>query len=152
MIATVKTVRTDRGYFFVTCEEYGDVLVHAKAFPPGQRNLEGIDIGMSVEIDDVHRTDKGYRAEFAKLVGMPEHVVRPPRTTNLTGRIARLRSDRGYGHIRMEPQGEVFFHCSSVTGLRRFDSLREGDVVMFDIDPDVERPRATNVQFLEDAA
>ena len=148
-VGKVKTIHT-RGFFFVEVPGLGDCFVHAQSLPRGFRNLDGIDIGMEMVVDDVSNGAKGLRASRARLKAMPEQVDAPQRTTNLFGTIARLRPDRGFGWVRSEPSGEFYFHCSSVTGARRFNDLREGDAVVFDIEQSERGPRAASVQYYLD--
>ena len=61
-----------------------------------------------------------------------------------SGTIARL-TDRGYGFIK--PEGgdkDVFFHAKDLQGLR-YDDLREGDRVTFEITEGPKGPSAVNV-------
>lgn len=62
------------------------------------------------------------------------------------GTIKKLVSDRGFGFIAQDDGKEIFFHRSQVTG-DRFDSLKEGDKVTFEVGKDSrsDRDRAENV-------
>jgi len=62
------------------------------------------------------------------------------------GTIKKLVSDRGFGFIAQDDGKEVFFHRSQVTG-DRFDSLKEGEKVTFEMgkDPRSDRDRAEKV-------
>jgi cold shock protein len=63
----------------------------------------------------------------------------------MTGKIARV-TDRGFGFIT--PEGgnkDVFFHAQSLVDTR-FDDLREGDAVTFEIEEGPKGPAAVNVQ------
>lgn len=51
------------------------------------------------------------------------------------GTVARVVRDRGFGFIRTEGGGEVFFH-SSVLPAGVFESLREGQEVEFETETD----------------
>lgn len=66
-----------------------------------------------------------------------------------TGKIKSLVKDRGFGFIQMEGgSSDVFFHHTSVVG-GDLDSLREGQTVEFDVEPDPRDPRrsrASNVK------
>ena len=54
-------------------------------------------------------------------------------------------TDRGFGFIgRGEGQKDIFFHSSEVKNVR-FDDLREGDAVTFDIGEGPKGPSAVNV-------
>jgi CspA family cold shock protein len=48
------------------------------------------------------------------------------------GRIKRLITDRGYGFIRTEQGGDLFFHRNQLQGVE-YDSLREGQQVEFEV-------------------
>ncbi len=63
-----------------------------------------------------------------------------------TGTIKKLVSERGFGFIAEDGNGEIFFHRSQVAG-DRFDSLREGEKVTFERGKDSrsDRDRAENV-------
>ena len=63
-------------------------------------------------------------------------------TTN--GTIKRL-TDKGFGFIAAANGTEYFFHQSAVRGAR-FDELREGQNVTFEVGQGPKGPRAENVQ------
>lgn len=54
------------------------------------------------------------------------------------GTIKKLVSDRGFGFIAQEDGTEIFFHRSQVQG-GGFDSLREGQGVMYEKGMDTRR-------------
>ena len=57
-----------------------------------------------------------------------------------TGTIARL-TDKGFGFISREGQEkDLFFHSNELVGVR-FDELREGDTVSFEV---ADRPKGPN--------
>lgn len=60
------------------------------------------------------------------------------------GTIKRL-TDKGFGFISNEAGDDFFFHTSAVTGAR-FEELREGQKVSFDIGQGPKGPRAENVR------
>ncbi len=61
-----------------------------------------------------------------------------------TGTIARL-TDRGFGFIKVEGQEkDLFFHSNELTNVK-FDELREGDKVTFEITDSPKGPNATKV-------
>lgn len=65
-----------------------------------------------------------------------------------TGKIKTLKEDRGFGFIAGEGgASDIFFHCSGVVD-RRFEELRVGMSVNFDIERDrkTQKDRAINVQ------
>lgn len=63
----------------------------------------------------------------------------------MTGIIKKM-TDKGFGFITPEgAEKDVFFHSNSLVGVR-FDELREGDAVTFDIEESPKGPNAVNVQ------
>ena len=60
-----------------------------------------------------------------------------------TGKIKRL-TDRGFGFVEADGQ-DVFFHMSNLQGVR-FEDLREGQTVTFDIGQGPKGPRAENLR------
>jgi cold shock protein len=62
------------------------------------------------------------------------------------GTIKRL-TDKGFGFIADGSGTDVFFHMSSVQGVR-FTDLREGQKVSFTIGQSPKGPRAENVQVI----
>jgi len=63
----------------------------------------------------------------------------------MTGKVARMKKDNGYGFITPDDGSkDVFFHAQSVAdGV--YDDLNEGDAVTFDIEQGPKGPAATNV-------
>ena len=61
------------------------------------------------------------------------------------GTIARLMRDRGYGFITPEDGKDIFFHRTALRGLR-FDSLKEGQSVEFEVETGPKGPRAVDVR------
>jgi CspA family cold shock protein len=64
---------------------------------------------------------------------------------SLTGTIKRLIADKGFGFIAAGDGKEYFFHNSACTQTR-FDDLREGQSVSFDVGQGPKGPRAENVR------
>lgn len=61
-----------------------------------------------------------------------------------TGRIARL-TDKGFGFIAVEGQEkDLFFHSNELVNVR-FDELREGDSVSFEVGESPKGPNAVKV-------
>jgi len=60
------------------------------------------------------------------------------------GTIKRI-TDKGFGFIDNGTQEDTFFHSSAVQDVR-FDELREGQAVTFDIGQGPKGPRAENVR------
>ena len=50
------------------------------------------------------------------------------------GKIVRMVRDRGFGFIRLDEGGDIFFHRTA-TGVP-FEQLSEGESVSFDVEPD----------------
>ncbi|UCG94591.1 MAG: cold shock domain-containing protein [Candidatus Aerophobus sp.] len=61
------------------------------------------------------------------------------------GTIRRVMRDRGYGFIATEDGKNIFFHRTALRGLR-FDSLREGQLVEFEVTTGPKGPRAIGVR------
>lgn len=61
------------------------------------------------------------------------------------GTIRRLLKDRGYGFITTEDGKDIFFHRTALRGLR-FDSLKEGQSLEFEVEKGSKGPRAVNVR------
>lgn len=69
----------------------------------------------------------------------------------MTGTIARIVSDRGFGFIKPSDGGDdLFFHARSLVSVE-FDDLREGDNVTFDVENGPKGPAAANVERGEEA-
>ncbi len=60
------------------------------------------------------------------------------------GIVKRLFENRGYGFIKVEDGREVFFHETSLQNIR-FDLLKEGDPVEFNVMEGPKGPRAVYV-------
>lgn len=64
----------------------------------------------------------------------------------MKGKIARL-TDRGFGFITPdEGDKDLFFHARSLAEGLVYDSLKEGDVVEFDVEQGDKGPAAVNVR------
>ena len=60
------------------------------------------------------------------------------------GTIARL-TDKGFGFIKVEGrEKDLFFHSNELQNVK-FDELREGDTVTFEVGDSPKGPNATNV-------
>ena len=66
----------------------------------------------------------------------------------LTGTIARLLIDKGFGFIRDDQGVEHFFHRSAVRGAV-FELLREGQAVEFIVEDSPKGPRAGEVRLID---
>lgn len=64
---------------------------------------------------------------------------------SLSGTIKRLVSDKGFGFILASDGKEYFFHNSACVGTR-FDDLREGQGVTFEVGQGPKGPRAESVR------
>ncbi len=64
----------------------------------------------------------------------------------MKGKIARL-TDRGFGFITPDEGGkDLFFHARSLSEGVMYDSLKEGDVVSYDVEEGDKGPAAVNVK------
>lgn len=63
----------------------------------------------------------------------------------MTGKIAKLRQDKGFGFLKDDGGQEYFFHQSAIYGEGIAD-LREGDSVEFTVSQSPKGPRAENVR------
>lgn len=65
----------------------------------------------------------------------------------MKGTIAKIVSDRGFGFIKPEAEGDkdLFFHARSVVGDTVYDDLREGDAVTYEVEEGPKGPAAINV-------
>jgi cold shock protein len=61
------------------------------------------------------------------------------------GTIKRMIRDKGFGFIESGDGNEYFFHQSACT-VTRFDEMREGQAVSFDVGRGPKGPRAENVK------
>lgn len=66
------------------------------------------------------------------------------------GTVTRLVRDRGFGFVRTEDGGEIFFHHSALPG-GVFDSLTEGQELEFEVgtDPRGRGERATEIRLVD---
>lgn len=69
----------------------------------------------------------------------------------MRGKVKTLKADRGFGFLAAEDgASDIFFHCTTVEGTRRFDILAVGDSVDFDLGTGPDgRPRATRVRAID---
>ena len=63
----------------------------------------------------------------------------------MNGTVKFFNSSKGYGFITMEGGEDIFFHQSNVkeTGFR--DSLKQGDLVTFEVQNSQKGKRAVNI-------
>jgi CspA family cold shock protein len=66
----------------------------------------------------------------------------------MEGTIKRL-TDKGFGFIASGSDKDMFFHSSSVEGTR-FEELREGQRVTYNVGKGPKGPRAENVKVVRD--
>jgi cold shock protein len=67
----------------------------------------------------------------------------------MTGKIARIMLEKGFGFIAGQDGSDYFFHRSAVTGGALFEQLRDGLAVTFDVGQGPKGPRAENVRVEE---
>lgn len=60
------------------------------------------------------------------------------------GIVKRLFEDRGFGFIKAEDGREVSFHETALQNIR-FDLLKEGDPVEFNVMEEYKGPKAVNI-------
>ena len=63
---------------------------------------------------------------------------------SLEGTVKWFSDKKGYGFITREGMDDVFVHYSSIQG-DGFRTLREGEMVLFEISDGERGPKATNV-------
>ena len=63
----------------------------------------------------------------------------------MTGVIKRLFRNRGFGFIKAENGKEIFFHATGLQNIR-FDLLKEGDLVEFNIVEGSKSLRAVDIK------
>ncbi len=63
----------------------------------------------------------------------------------MTGKIARLNTEKGFGFIKDDAGKDYFFHQSAIYG-EGMDMLRVGDSVEFTVGQGEKGPRAENVR------
>jgi CspA family cold shock protein len=61
-----------------------------------------------------------------------------------TGKVKWFNNSKGYGFIEKEEGGDLFVHYSAIQG-EGFRSLKEGQLVQFDIAEGEKGPQAINV-------
>lgn len=64
------------------------------------------------------------------------------------GKINKIIHDRGFGFINDTDGREVFFHQSSLVGVR-LDALTRDQEVVFDIEKSDKGPRAVNISIAQ---
>ena len=66
----------------------------------------------------------------------------------MEGTIKRL-TDKGFGFISNGSDKDMFFHSTNLEGVR-YEELREGQRVTYNVGQGPKGPRAENVQVVED--
>ena len=66
----------------------------------------------------------------------------------MEGTIKRI-TDKGFGFIENGSDKDMFFHSSALEGVR-FDELREGQRVSYDVGQGPKGPRAEHVQLVSE--
>ena len=62
----------------------------------------------------------------------------------MQGKVKWFNAEKGYGFIEVEGQKDVFVHYSAINQ-EGFKTLKEGDVVEFDVVEGQKGPQAANV-------
>lgn len=63
------------------------------------------------------------------------------------GTIKKIIQDRGFGFISAEDEeDDLFFHRSEVQGDLIFEELKEGQVVIFEVEETFKGPQAVNIK------
>jgi cold-shock DNA-binding protein family len=65
------------------------------------------------------------------------------------GRVKWFNDAKGYGFIEQEGGEDVFVHFSNIQG-RGYRSLKEGQIVQFDIEQTPKGLRAVNVRVIDE--
>lgn len=66
------------------------------------------------------------------------------------GTVKWFSDTKGYGFIEQEDGTDIFVHFSAIQG-EGFKTLKEGQMVEFDIEEDPRGPKAINVRVLEES-
>lgn len=65
------------------------------------------------------------------------------------GKVKWFNESKGYGFIEVEGEGgDVFVHWKAIKGAEGFKTLKEGQVVEFEIVPDARGEKAENVNIV----
>lgn len=67
----------------------------------------------------------------------------------IIGVIKNLVKERGFGFIKTQDGRNLFFHKTGLKN-RRFELLKKGDVVEFDIVQSLKGPKAVNIKVKEE--
>ena len=96
-------------------------------------------------IEEEPQYGKDPMAEILGKIHAHDITTRPVkrRGTPMTGTIARLMPDRGFGFIKGEDGKDYFFHRSHTHS--NFIGMKPGDVVDFEVLPSRKGPRAERV-------
>ena len=65
----------------------------------------------------------------------------------MQGVIKTIAADRGFGFITREGEKDLFFHAKNLKGIR-FEELRVGDTLSFEIGEGEKGQHALNIQFV----
>lgn len=63
------------------------------------------------------------------------------------GKIKKIIADKGFGFVEGD-RDDLFFHHSAIEGTT-FESLREGQLVEYDVGRGPKGPRAENIRVIE---
>lgn len=65
----------------------------------------------------------------------------------MKGKVKKCIGERGFGFITAEDGKEIFFHRTSLQGVK-FEALEEGTNVEFDVEQGPKGPRAARVKIV----
>ena len=63
----------------------------------------------------------------------------------MTGTVKFFNGSKGYGFITAEGGEDIFFHQSNVKGTGFRETLKQGDIVSFEVKTELKGKRAINV-------
>jgi cold shock CspA family protein len=92
--------------------------------------------------DAFHAARRGLEDAVRRMRGAVKH-----HEPSVTGRVARVFPEEGYGFITTDDGREVYFHRNAVVG-GRFERVRVGDAVRLEVEAGERGPQASTVRVL----
>jgi CspA family cold shock protein len=83
----------------------------------------------------------------SRFIYSAKKALRTGEDTMAKGKVKWFSDQKGYGFIEVEGEKDVFVHHSSIEG-EGFKSLKEGDVVEFEVTKGPKGPQASNVKIV----